>query len=308
MKREIDYQHVLDTIAEIVAPLRFEGKVADYIPELAKIPADRFGMAIHTVDGRRFQTGHANERFSIQSISKLFTLVQAYAMESEALWTRVGREPSGTPFNSLVQLEFEQGIPRNPFINSGALVVTDILCSHYAHPTLAILDFLRELAGSGDINFNSLVAQSEAAHGFRNAATAFLIKNFGNLYSAPEQVLETYFQQCAIEMSCAELAVATLFAANYGTAPGSGRTWLPPLQMRRVNSIALTCGTYDAAGDFACRVGLPTKSGVGGGIVAIVPGHMTLCAWSPGLDRYGNSVAGAAALEHFANLTGHSIF
>jgi glutaminase len=288
--------------------LRFTGKVADYIPELAKVPADRFAMAVHTVDGRRYQTGQADERFSIQSISKLFTLVRAYATQGEALWKRVGREPSGTPFNSLVQLEFEQGIPRNPFLNSGALVVTDILCSHYAHPTLAILDFLRDVSGAPDVNFDSAVAQSEAEHGFRNAATAFLIKNFGNLDSAPQAVLTAYFEHCAIEMSCAEVAAATLFAANHGTDPGSGRQWLTPQQMRRINSIALTCGTYDAAGDFAYRIGLPTKSGVGGGIVAIVPGLMTLCVWSPGLDRHGNSVAGAAALEHFTSLTGHSIF
>lgn len=307
MKREIDYQAILDTIAQTVAPLRFKGKVASYVPELAKVGPERFGMAVHTVDGQRFQTGHAQERFSIQSISKLFTLVQAYALRDEALWQRIGREPSGTPFDSLVQLELEHGIPRNPFINPGALVVTDILCAHYALPILAIVDFVREVSKVPDVNINFRVAQSEAAHGFRNAAAAYLLKSFGNIDGAPGQVLETYFQQCAIEMSCAELAAASLFAANHGSVPG-GRTLLSPLQMRRINSVALTCGTYDAAGDFACRIGLPTKSGVGGGIVAIVPGQMALCVWSPGLDRFGNSVAGAAALEHFATLTGHAIF
>lgn len=192
MKREICDQHVLDMITEIVATLRFEGKAANYIPELAKIPADCFGKAIHTIDGKCSQTGQADERFSIQSIFKLFTPMRAYATENEALCKRASREPSGTPFNSPVQLEFEQGIPRNPFINSGALVVTDILCSHYAHPPLEIQDFLRELAGSGDVHFTSQVAQAETTHGFHNATTVFLIKNLDNLYSATEQVLETY--------------------------------------------------------------------------------------------------------------------
>lgn len=308
MKREIDYQRVLDEMLHVAAPLAHQGTVADYIPELARVTPGQFGVALCLADGATFSAGAAGKRFSIQSISKLFTLSLAYHLEGDALWRRVGREPSGTPFNSLVQLELDRGIPRNPFINAGALVVTDVLCAHYAHPSLAILDFLRELSGSTDVNFNSAVAESEAGHGHRNAAMAHFIKSFGNLASDVDAVLQTYFQHCSIEMSCIEIARATLFVANHGVVPRTARAVLTPLAARRLNSILLTCGTYNAAGDFAYKVGLPAKSGVGGGIVAVMPGQLAICVWSPTLDEYGNSVAGVAALEHFAALTAHSVF
>ncbi|EJL81904.1 glutaminase A [Herbaspirillum sp. CF444] len=308
MKREIDYQRVLDEMLHVATPLTHQGAVADYIPELARVASGQFGVALCLVDGTTFSAGAADTRFSIQSVSKLFTLSLAYRLEGDALWRRVGREPSGTPFNSLVQLEIDHGIPRNPFVNAGALVVTDTLCSHYAHPSLAILDFLREISGAGDVNFNSAVAESEAGHGHRNAAMAHFIKSFGNLATDVDAVLQTYFQHCSIEMSCVELARAALFVANHGVVPHGGKAILTPLATRRLNAILLTCGTYNAAGDFAFKVGLPAKSGVGGGIVAIVPGQLAICVWSPTLDEYGNSVAGVAALEHFSALTAHSVF
>jgi len=308
MKNTIDYQNVLDEMLQVAAPFVHQGSVADYIPELACVAPGQFGVALCLCDGSSFSAGAADQRFSIQSISKLFTLSLAYRKEGDALWDRVGREPSGTPFNSLVQLEIDRGIPRNPFVNAGALVVTDLLCSHYAHPSLAILDFLRELSGVSDINFNSAVAESEASHGHRNAAMANFIKSFGNLNADVEAVLQTYFTHCAIEMSCLEVARATLFAANHGVVPHTGKAVLTPLATRRLNSIMLTCGTYNAAGEFAFRVGLPAKSGVGGGIVAVVPGQLAICVWSPTLDEFGNSVAGVAALEYFAAVTAHSVF
>jgi glutaminase len=308
MKRDIDYQSVLNDMSHVAMPFVHQGQVAGYIPELAGVSPGQFGVALCFADGTTLSAGDAAKRFSIQSISKLFTLTLAYRLERDELWQRIGREPSGTPFNSLVQLEADRGIPRNPFVNAGALVVTDVLCGHYAHPCLAILDFIRELSGVPDLNFNSAVAKSEASHGDRNAAMAHFIKSFGNLRADVDVVLETYFQHCAIEMSCTEIAKATLFAANQGMLPYTAKAILTPLATRRLNSILLTCGTYNAAGDFAFKVGLPAKSGVGGGIVAVVPGQMTLCVWSPTLDEYGNSLAGLAALERFATLTGHSVF
>jgi len=304
----MDYAHILQRIHRDIAPLLTQGRVADYIPELGKVPATHFGMALVFADGRSHCVGDAAVPFSIQSISKLFACTLAFQLLGEDLWQRVGREPSGNAFNSLVQLEIDHGIPRNPFVNAGALVVTDTLCSHYAHPSLAILDFLREISGVGDVNFNSAVAESEAGHGHRNAAMAHFIKSFGNLSTDVDAVLQTYFQHCSIEMSCVELARASLFVANHGVVPHSGKAILTPLATRRLNAILLTCGTYNAAGDFAFKVGLPAKSGVGGGIVAIVPGQLAICVWSPTLDEYGNSVAGVAALEHFSALTAHSVF
>ncbi|KZE34974.1 L-glutaminase [Crenobacter luteus] len=303
-----DYRAILDTIAAEVAPLLPEGRVADYIPSLAAVPKHKFGMAVHTLDGRRYAVGDAAERFSIQSISKLFALTLAFRQQGDALWRRVGREPSGSPFNSLVQLEHEHGKPRNPFINAGALVVTDVLCRHFVQADVALLQFVRRLSGIADLNFDHEVAASEAATGHRNAAMAHFMKSFGNLEAPVDEVLSSYFHQCAIAMSCEELARAMLFLANHGVNPHDGQRLLTVSEAKRINAVLLTCGTYDAAGDYAYRVGLPAKSGVGGGIVAVVPGELAVCVWSPGLDANGNSLAGGYALERFTTLTGRSVF
>lgn len=304
----LDYQNILDTIAEEVEPLTWKGAVADYIPSLARVPLGQFGMCAVTLDGRQYSVGAADHRFSIQSISKLFALTQAFRMLGDALWERVGREPSGNPFNSLVQLEYEGGKPRNPFINAGALTVTDILCSRSVNAHVSILHFLRRLSGRNDIHFDQEVAASEAATGHRNAAMAHFMKSFGRIHSPVEVLLDSYFHQCAIAMSCRELAHAALFLANRGILPDSGEHLLTASAAKRISAVMLTCGTYDAAGDFAYRVGLPAKSGVGGGILAVVPGEMAVCVWSPGLDTSGNSLAGGMALERFTTLAGNSIF
>ena len=304
----IDYQAILETIAAEVEPLTHQGRVADYIPSLAHVPLGQFGMCAVMLDGRYFSVGAAEQRFSIQSISKLFALTLAFRQLGDELWERVGREPSGNPFNSLVQLEHEIGKPRNPFINAGALAVTDVLCSHSVSAHLAILHFVRRLSGNSEINFDTAVAASEAATGHRNAAMAHFMKSFGRIHSPVEVLLNSYYHQCSIAMSCRELASAALFLANRGTVPGSGEHLLSASEAKRISAVLLTCGTYDAAGDFAYRVGLPAKSGVGGGIVAVVPGEMALCVWSPGLDANGNSLAGGMALERFTTLAGNSIF
>ncbi|GAA0455237.1 MULTISPECIES: glutaminase [Streptomyces] len=303
----MDYQGVLEEVAAHAKPLVRQGKVADYIPALERVSPDRFGIALADINGDVYGVGDWEVPFSVQSVSKAFSLALVLAEGDQSIWERVGREPSGTPFNSLVQLEWEHGIPRNPFINAGALVVTDRLQTLTGDASTAMLDFLREESGNPDIGFDRAVAGSEADHGDRNAALAHFMASFGNLENPVPSVIEHYFWQCSIEMSCRDLATAGGFLARHGLRADGSRL-LAARDAKRINAVMLTCGTYDAAGEFAYRVGLPAKSGVGGGIVAIVPGRCTLCVWSPGLDARGNSVAGAAALDHFTTLTGWSVF
>jgi len=303
-----NYPAILQQIHRDIAPWRTAGRVADYIPELASVPAERFGMAIVTLDGQVHAVGDAQARFSIQSISKLFACTLAFQLLGDALWERVGREPSGTAFNSLVQLEFEAGKPRNPFINAGALVVTDVLCRRFVQAETALVDFVRRLSGTPDLGYDLRVAQSELAHAERNRAMAHFIASFGNMEMPPDTVVDAYCRQCAIEMNCVELATAALFLANGGVAPVTGERILDASSTKRLSALMLTTGTYDSAGDFVYRVGLPAKSGVGGGIVAVLPGKMAVCVWSPGLDVTGNSLAGVQSLEMLTTLTGQSIF
>jgi glutaminase len=303
-----NYQQILDTICQEVRPLLSKGKVATYIPELAKVPPNQFGMAVYCLDGRTFATGDAGVKFSLQSITKLFALALAFSREKDVIWKRVGREPSGNPFNSLWQLEYERGIPRNPFINAGAFVITDILATRFVQADIAVLQFARMLADQELIDFDEAVANSERNTSNRNHAIAYLMKDFGNLHNPVETVIDNYCRQCSITMNCLELAKAGSFLAQHGTIPWSGKQILDASSAKRLNALMLTCGTYDAAGDFAYRVGLPAKSGVGGGILALVPGDVSVAVWSPGLDPTGNSLAGTYALERFTTLTARSIF
>ncbi len=304
----MNYQPTLDRIYAALQPVIGEGNVASYIPELASVSPDQFGMAVVDFAGNVFAVGDATNRFSIQSISKLFALTLAFQREGDSLWSRVGREPSGNPFNSLVQLEREQGIPRNPFINAGALVITDMLAAQYDDPQEALLNFVRDLANAPGVQINGRVGESEVRTSSRNAAMAHFMKSFGNLNNRVGEVITAYCHHCAIEMSCVELARAVGFLANKGVNPLNGSVVIDPSSAKRLSALMLTCGTYDAAGDFAFRVGLPAKSGVGGGIVAILPGECGICVWSPALEESGNSHAGSMALEMFTSLTGRSIF
>ncbi len=305
-----DLQLLLDSIRDDLHDTADRGKVAHYIPELAKIDVRKFGMAIATVQGEVFATGDESEPFSIQSISKVFTLTLALGRLGDMLWRRVGREPSGTAFNSIVQLEYERGIPRNPFINAGALVVTDVvLSSRQPREAIAeILRFVRSLADDQTILIDPAVAKSEADTGFRNVALANYIRAFGNLEHPVELTLGVYFHQCAIAMSCRQLALAGLYLANGGVNPLTENSFISRERARRINALMLTCGHYDGSGDFAFRVGLPGKSGVGGGILAIVPGKAAVAVWSPGLNAIGNSQLGTMALERLSRQTGWNVF
>lgn len=300
---------MLDALLEQVRPLLGRGKVADYIPALAKVSGDKLGIAISTVNGEHYQAGDADERFSIQSLSKVLSLTVAMNHYEEAeIWTRVGKDPSGQPFNSLLQLEIEQGKPRNPFINAGALVVCDMLQSRLSAPRQRMLEIVRRLSGSPDISFDSVVARSEFEHSARNAAIAWLMKSFGNFHNDVTTVLQNYFHYCALRMSCVELARTFLFLASQGQAPASQIPMLSAQQTRQVNALMATSGMYQNAGEFAWRVGLPAKSGVGGGIVAIVPHEMAIAVWSPALDEAGNSLAGIALLEALTQRLGRSVY
>lgn len=284
------------------------GRVADYIPALAQVPPRQFGMAVALTNGSTYTVGDAHTPFSLQSITKLFTFVLALKLVGEELWRRVGREPSGAAFNSMVQLETELGIPRNPFINAGALVITDILTSRYAHLDIALLGMLRRLTDDAQLYWNAHIAKSERDTAHRNMAMAYFMKSYNNFDNPPELVLDNYCRQCALEMNCLQLAQTTMFLANGGLDIGPDgqprEQFLSAEAARRVNALLLTCGAYDAAGDFAYRIGLPVKTGVGGGIVAIVPGKGTVAVWSPELDAKGNSVLGAFALERLVQITG----
>ncbi|PHQ63743.1 MAG: glutaminase [Sphingobium sp.] len=304
-----DLEAIVTDVAAMMRGAQERGSVASYIPELAKVDASQFGLAVATADGRVVTGGDADTGFSIQSISKVFALTLALGKVGDQLWDRVGREPSGTAFNSIVQLEHEHGIPRNPFINAGAIVVTDInLGGHQPRVAIGeILRFLHYLAGDDDIAINEAVAASETASGFRNMALANYMRAFDNVRHDVDLVLGAYFHQCAIEMSCRQLALAGRYLMLDGRHPGGGRV-VSPRRARRINALMLTCGHYDASGDFAFRVGIPGKSGVGGGIMAVVPGRASIAVWSPGLNASGNSHLGTLALEELARRTGWSVF
>jgi len=300
---------VLEAIVAQVRPLLGRGKVADYIPALAAVSGNKLGIAISTVNGEHYQAGDADERFSIQSISKVLSLVVAMNhYGEEEIWQRVGKDPSGQPFNSLLQLEIEQGKPRNPFINAGALVVCDMLQSRLSAPRQRMLEIVRKLAGVDDIIYDTAVARSEFDNAARNTAIAWLMKSFGNFHNDVTTVLQNYFHYCALKMSCAELARTFLFLAQSGQAVNLAQPVVTPMQARQINALMATSGMYQNAGEFAFRVGLPAKSGVGGGIVAIVPHEMAIAVWSPELDDAGNSLAGVALLEALSQRLGRSVY
>lgn len=304
----MNYQAILEEVEKEVAPLKGQGNVADYIHQLEMVDPDKFGMSLNFLEGPQFSVGDTEEKFSIQSISKVFMLTMAMANVGDDIWDRVDVEPSGNPFNSLIQLEYEKGIPRNPFINSGAIVVTDILLSCLTNPKEELIQFIRDLVDDQTIDYNAYVAASEKTTGYRNIAMANLMKDFGNIENDLDEVLDTYFHFCSIEMTCAELAKAFLLFTNHGVVPRQDRKIITKSQSKRISAIMQTCGFYDEAGEFAFRVGLPGKSGVGGGIAAILPEQYSITVWSPRLNENGNSLMGMKALELFTTKTGTSIF
>jgi glutaminase len=306
----MNWESVLAAITDGVAPHRGKGRVANYIPALAAVDPMKFGIAVAVRSGEVHCSGDAEELFSIQSISKVFTLSMALRKVGAPLWTRVGREPSGSPFNSIVQLESERGIPRNPLINAGAIVVTDHLVDQIGARTMIadLLERLQTLSGDETIGVDEAVAASESDAGSRNRALAYFMQSYGNLRNPVEETLSAYFSHCAIAMTCRQLARAGLFLAFDGCDPVSGQQMVSRETCRRINAVMMSCGHYDNSGDFTYRIGLPGKSGVGGGILVIAPGHGSIAVWSPGLNEAGTSMVGSLALVSLVEITGWSVF
>ncbi|MFI5163719.1 MAG: glutaminase [Bacteroidia bacterium] len=304
----MNYKNIFSKINLELGKLNDTGEVASYIPELSNVDPNKFGVNLTTISGQNFHFGDSDEKFSIQSIAKVLSLVLAYKLEDENLWKRVGIEPSGNSFNSLVQLEYDKGIPRNPLINAGALVICDVLVSHLKNPKKDFIEFIRKISGIKDIDYCKRIAESEKSTGFRNAALINLMKSLGNIKNDIGLVLDLYFNLCSIEMSCKDLARTFLFLAAYGVNPHTKETILSVSKSKRINAIMQLCGFYDEAGEFSFKVGLPGKSGVGGGIVAIHPNKYCIVVWSPRLNKKGNSNKGIKFLELFTTETQASIF
>jgi glutaminase len=298
---------LLVEIAAIVRPQFGKGRVASYIPELGRVDPRKFGMAVVTAEGEEAAVGDADEPFSLQSITKLFTLMLALNRGGDEIWTRVGKEPSGTAFNHLALLEAEHGIPRNPFVNAGALVVTDYLIGRGRDVGRLVRDFVAFLAGAPTVELDDDVSASEMATAYQNRALAYLLKAHRSIDHEPDVVVDAYCRQCSLATTVRELARASLPLALKGYSPVAQETVMTPRLVRRVNAVMITCGMYDSTGNFAYRVGLPAKSGVGGGIIAVAPGLGTVAVWSPELDQAGNSLVGTAALERFVQYTNWSV-
>jgi glutaminase len=308
MTNTTDYQRIFVEIVSELKDVDDSGEVATYIPELGNVDPAKLGIHLTTVEKTHFSFGDSDDKFSIQSIAKVLSLTLALKILGQDLWKRLGVEPSGSAFNSLVQLEYEKGIPRNPFINAGAIVICDILVTCLDDPKSELLEFVRKTSGIDSIDYCLNVAESEKRTGFRNYALAYFMKDFGNIHNDVEAVLDVYFHLCSIEMSCKELAQAFLFLASGGVNPMTNETVVSPGRTKRINSIMQMCGFYDEAGEFAFRTGLPGKSGVGGGIVAIHPGMYSIAVWSPKLNTNGNSYKGMKVLEAVTTKTMSSIF
>lgn len=304
----MDYQLILNELHELYSQEKDKGKVASYIPELKKVPPTKFGINLYTLSNKSYGVGDFNEKFSIQSISKVLALTYALQLVGDKLWKRVGVEPSGDPFNSLVQLEFEKGIPRNPLINAGALVVCDVLISNLKKPKENFLSFVQKLANNSNLSYNFKIVASEKKYGFKNTAHVNLMKSFGNIKNSVEVVLDLYYHICSIGMTCEELSQTFLLFANGGVLPNTNERIISKSFTKRINATTQLCGLYDEAGKFAFKVGLPGKSGVGGGIVAVHPGKYCITVWSPKLNKKGNSVKGLKVLELFTTKTEASIF
>lgn len=304
----MDYQSIIESVYFKTLELEQKGHLAAYIPELAEVDPDQFGVHLTTVDGQDFGMGDSNTKFSIQSIAKVLSLCMAYKILEKSIWKRLGVEPSGSSFNSLVQLETDKGIPRNPFINAGAIVISDILISHLENPKEEFLAFCRNVSDNPELNYNESIAASEKSVGYRNVALCNFIKSFGNIENNPNDVLDFYFALCSLEMSCKDLSKTFLFLANRGRKVSDNQKILKKDHTKRINALMQTCGFYDESGEFAFKVGLPGKSGVGGGTVAVFPGQYCITVWSPKLNAKGNSYKGMKFLEEFTTKTEASIF
>ncbi len=304
----MNYEAIIEKVYKETNIIPNSGKIATYIPELANVDPTMFGVHMTNLKGEGIGMGDNLEKFSIQSIAKVLSLTLAYKIVGETIWKRVDVEPSGTKFDSLLLLEMNYGIPRNPFVNSGAIVICDILISHLENAKEEFLAFVREVSNLPDLVYSDKIADSEKAHGYRNVALCNFIKSLGNIENDPTEVLDFYFDMCSLEMNCQQLSHTFTYLANGGRKITDGSKIISKPQSKRINALMLTCGFYDESGEFAFKVGLPGKSGVGGGIVAVYPKHYAIVVWSPPLNPNGNSFLGMRFLEEFTTHSDFTIF
>ncbi|AJY77022.1 glutaminase A [Paenibacillus beijingensis] len=288
-----------------------QGKVAAYIPELSKSPIDALGVYILGADGTSASAGDYNLSFTMQSISKVFTLILALMDNGEeGVFSKVGMEPTGDNFNSMLKLELVQpGIPFNPLINAGAIVISSLISGHSNdEKSSRILNFFRELSGNDTLTYNFDVYRSESATAHLNRSMAYFLLDNGVLQGEVEDVLDVYFRHCAINVTCADLARMALVLAHDGTDPLTGAALIPRRYVQIAKTFMITCGMYNASGEFAIQVGLPAKSGVSGGILTMVPGRYGIGVVGPALNRKGNSIAGVHLLETLSREFDWSLF
>ena len=292
-------EQLLQQAIEVGRPFIAQGEVATYIPELGNADKNKLGICVHTLDGKCYACGDVDTRFSIQSISKVITLAAALELCGfDTVFENVGMEPSGDAFNSLLKLEISGSHPYNPMINSGAIAVAS-----YTQPKISFENMLaltRQLCHDDGIVLDEKVYHSEMENVARNRAIAYLLESKGVIKGNVEQALDFYVRMCSLSVTAQSLANLGLLLANDGMNPyGGGRLWESET-VRVVHTIMLTCGMYDGSGEFAVRVGLPTKSGVGGGLLSLADGKMGIGIYGPALDAKGNSIAGEQMLRYLS--------
>lgn len=275
------------------------GNVATYIPELGKADKNKLGLSLITKDGKRYNLGDTKDRFTIQSISKIITLAAAIELCGiHEVFSKVGMEPSGEAFNSLVELDLNSDRPFNPMINSGALTVSSMLIGKRSFSEM--LDISRQLCLDPDINMDEAVFSSEMNNLSRNRSIAYLLESKKIIESDVEETLKLYTKMCSMSVTSESLANLGLILASDGVNPHTGVRLLQTHTVHIIKTIMLTCGMYDGSGEFAVHVGIPTKSGVGGGLVSVVDKLMGIGVYSPSLDEKGNCIAGRPLLEYLS--------
>lgn len=302
---------LLETIIDNNRDYTKHGKVATYIPELSKADSNALGICVVTLDGEEHYAGDFETKFTMQSISKVITLMLALLDNGrERVFSKVDMEPTADTFNSIISLETRNPHkPLNPMINSGAIVTVSMIAGESPeHMFNRILKFTRKITGNPTIDFNEEIYQSEKATGHRNRSLAYFMKSTGVMDQDAEEVLDVYFKQCSMEVTCKDIARIGAMLANDGTLPWSGEKVIPRGIAKIVKTIMVTCGMYDASGEFAVKVGVPGKSGVGGGILAAVPGSMGIGVVGPALDDKGNSIGGLRVLQELSREMDLSIF
>ena len=302
-----DWQHDLIVLREhmqqayvLGCKVLGQGTVASYIPELARADGYSFGIVAQKKDGTVVSCGDSDTRFSIQSVGKVISLALALkALGSEEVFSHVLMEPSGDSFSSIIKLDTASDLPYNPMINAGAIQVISLIVDHIGFQDL--LAFTQRICMDPGITLNEAVYHSEAQTGDRNRAIAYLLQSKGVLMADPEETLDLYFKLCSMNVTAKSLATLGLVLANDGQNPMTGEHVVSPRHARAINSLMFTCGMYDRSGEFGVKVGIPAKSGVGGGIACSVKGRMGIGVYGPALDEKGNSVGGLAALEYLSH-------